>query len=339
MTRPRQDTSMLQRSADGMGAPRELRRASRRPGFTLVELIVVIGIIVLVVALVIPGVATMWSQRKQSSTQNLIQGMLMSTRPKALQPDGAERGLLFIVDGQGVQRAFPLEQGVPDWYAAGGPGQALDPLATQDWFFIPDDAAEYVLLAPMRVVPRYAVEVDEAGNQEDDTTRFDALELANDDFPECPACPQGADEAQRNRNFFSLVFSRQGELEVWRSVVLIEQDLDGNRLGDRTGLTLTADPSTSVTHTFNLKGNSEQIDKMKSRALAVPNAVVDRTSNTAINFYSVDGLVLYDDATFRDVETPEQKRSLLIEQGLPYYVSRLTGAVIQGPRGENEVEN
>ena len=56
----------------------------------------------------------------------------------------------------------------------------------------------------------------------------------------------------------------------------------------------------------------------------------------AINFPSVDGLLVYDNSVFRSLDLAEDKRDYLLESAQPFYVNRYTGAIIRGPRGEVE---
>ena len=64
--------------------------------------------------------------------------------------------------------------------------------------------------------------------------------------------------------------------------------------------------------------------------------VVNTSSNDAINFRSVDGLLVYDDSLFAELATPDEKRDLIIKTAQPLYISRLSGAVVLGPAGENQ---
>ena len=57
----------------------------------------------------------------------------------------------------------------------------------------------------------------------------------------------------------------------------------------------------------------------------------------AINFPSVDGLLLYDDAVFRRMGDAKSKREFLIRTAQPIYVAGASGLVILGPIAENEV--
>jgi hypothetical protein len=57
------------------------------------------------------------------------------------------------------------------------------------------------------------------------------------------------------------------------------------------------------------------------------------TSHTALNFTTVDGLLVYDDASFQQ-QPLDQKRSFLVRTGRPIYVSRYTGTVVRGPLGD-----
>jgi hypothetical protein len=58
------------------------------------------------------------------------------------------------------------------------------------------------------------------------------------------------------------------------------------------------------------------------------------SDGTALNFPSVDGLLVYDESLFAGAGDAKDKRKFLIESGLPFYVHRFTGVVIRGPVGE-----
>jgi hypothetical protein len=57
---------------------------------------------------------------------------------------------------------------------------------------------------------------------------------------------------------------------------------------------------------------------------------------TAINFPSVDGLAIYNDAQFQEQPTEEDKLTFIRRTAVPLFISRQTGTIIDGPVGESE---
>lgn len=296
-------------------------------GFTLVEMIVVAGLIIVILAMALPAVSTLWNERKNAAALNTIQGVLMTSRARAMKADGVESGFFAFVDEQGTQCLVTIEQ---------DPEKAGDP-AWQSVFVVRDDARR-VLPAPMRIVPRYVL-ADPPGGQPFEV--FDDVELANDDFYVPSA---GTDQAQRHRNFFAMVFSTDGQLVVNRDVLVQDMDENDDLRGDRTGLPVGPGPpfvplgKTTFFYARNPTsplGPTPDIDGPDLVTTTFPDLIVDPADDEiALNFPSVDGLLVYEDSLVRDVPKFE-KRAVLIRTAQPLYISRFTGAVIRGPVGEN----
>ena len=93
--------------------------SDRRAAFTLVEMVIVIGIIILLAGLVLPAASQMWRDRKLADAQNMVSGMLMVARAKALEGNAGETGLFFYLDDQNVQHVAAISQdsgdGRNDW--------------------------------------------------------------------------------------------------------------------------------------------------------------------------------------------------------------------------------
>ncbi len=280
-------------------------------------MVVVIAVILVLAALVAPAVRAVWSQRNISTAENTIRGVLMTTRPRAMQTGlGGEAGLFFMVDADGVQRIYTMER---------------DPLAQNVFNILAE--RDFALPAPMRVVPRYAVDADTT-NPADDHVTFNAAELANNVFPGTTG--PGLNEAQRHRNFFTMVFNHQGQLRVWREVLIRDGDADGNGRGDRTGLGVGDwEGHPEVTKYNPLTGAAADIVDANGSRKTELNLVTD-AAGAAINLPSVDGLLVYDDALFLEFSEPGDRRDYLLRAGAPFYVSRLSGAVVKGPAGENQ---
>jgi hypothetical protein len=298
--------------------------------FTLVEMIVVVAIVVVVVGLVLPAITAMWNERKLSESVNTLQGLFMTSRARALRPDSGEVGFFAYVDEDGAQHLAPIE---PHPCAVANP-------AWQD-IFVFSDQPDQVLPAPMRVMPRYAV-VRKSGAPAFE--EFNDDELDNTDF----AKPY--DQTQRHRNFFAMVFSRDGLL-LARPVVLIQdKDEDEDNNGDRTGLwagkgdpdakvDCTRDhPEATTTRYYPLNSPASgpaPIDGQAGTAKfpwLLLNGEGAAVVDVAINFPSVDGLLVYDDSLFNAIPK-DQKREYLLRTAQPLYVSRFTGKMIRGPVG------
>jgi len=206
-------------------------------------------------------------------------------------------------------------------------------------FEITDDRS-VSLPAPMRIVPRYVVD-DPNDPLAKPYDVFADIELANNDFS---TLPTGGNQAQRHRNVFSIVYSPDGNLLVNRKILIQDIDADDppDNRGDRTGfevgpgdLSATIDPDpTATTDEYYTRDDTQK--KKLPIGVAIPFLVRDNsTDDTALNFSSVDGLLVYDDSLFNEITDPAQKRDFLLRTAQPLYVSRMTGNVIRGPIGEN----
>jgi hypothetical protein len=297
----------------------------------------VIGIILVLLTLVLPAVQRLWEDRKLADADNTLRGALMVARRTAMSPGTGDTGLLFALDANGVQRIYPIEQ-QPD---PGLPPQ-LGEIVSQNRFVI-SPGREHSLLEPIRAVPRYAIIRQTTSNE---PYAFSADELAYDGSIEGPN-GFGWQEAQRQRNHFSMVFSSDGQLEVWRDVLIFDEDVDkggdGDGFGDRTGLPSSG--SGDVLQYFVIDeeafgAREADIDPTGSgtplQGLVVPN----EDTPTAINFASVDGVLIYDDSAFRQlggIEAAPLKREYLLSNAQPLYVVPSTGEIVRGPLGESVV--
>ncbi len=314
------------------------RTPSTRLGFTLVEMMVVIAIILLILGFALPAASTMWEQRKLIDAQNTVQGMLTTARAKAIQGSGSETGLFFYIDQRGNHRIAPIRQvDASDLIARGilppGTSAADYTRVLTDVFEITQDRS-YFLTSPIRVVPRYMVKNNNNSPALSNFGLFSNAELASNQFYTPTA---GFDPSQRHRNFFTMIFSTRGHLLVERNVLILDLDEDQNNLGDLTDLRVGYDHAIESANVFKFyPQNSATAVPIGVGQEAAPFLLVDDIeSPIAINFPSVDGLMVYDDVGFNDAGDEQEKREMLSRTAQPMYVNRWTGNVILGPLGEN----
>ena len=321
------------------GGSTSWRRLPRSGAFTLVEMIVVVGIILVLTAIVLPAVTRMWEDRKLADADNTIRGALRIARRTAMSTGSGDAGLLFTLDAHGVQRIYPIEQQADPSL----PADVRDLVCQKRFIITP--GREYALLEPIRAVPRYAVVKEVAGQNE--FYAFDAFELASNDL--LPTLTGGWQEAQRQRNHFTMVFSSDGRLSIGRDVLIYDEDLDnmanGDGFGDRTGLPLppVATPLTTVTQYYPVQSTAGDVKNPidpTGAGFGLVGLVVDANA-IAINFPSVSGLLIYDDSLLKGMGAPtesvDEKREFLLRTAQPLYVAGVTATVIRGPLGESEV--
>lgn len=298
---------------------------TRRSAFTMVEMIVVISIILIVLSLVLPAAAALWAERKVSHAENVVEGFFMSTRAQAMR-EGRDIGFFSYVDDRGDQHFLSIAQVPPP-----DPSNTVQVEAYQNLFEFTDDRSA-TLLKPIRVVPRYVVDVPPEGAPPESPDYFDAGELSESDYL---ASDQDASPAQRHRNFFTVVFSPEGNLLSFRSVIMLDADLNKDGLGVQTGLPVT-DESTASTEYVSFDGTSLPLSG-QDPSFFIPGTIVlgPPEKTVALNFPSVDGLLVYDDQLFSELDL-SGKQPFLLRVGRPIYVSRMVGAIIRGSIGESQ---
>ena len=84
-------------NARRVSASPRLRVSSRRPGFTLVEMLIVMGIIVLAITMAVPAIRALTGSKSQSVAQNTISAFLARTRAEAIGLQQVQ-GVLFYID-------------------------------------------------------------------------------------------------------------------------------------------------------------------------------------------------------------------------------------------------
>lgn len=327
-------------------------------------MIIVVAIVLVLVTLVLPAASTLWRDRRIADAQNTVSGMLMTARARALQgkqedapvfhfedPPGTdpkqlltgdESGLFFYVDERGVQRVVAIVQTTPeDDPLRSAPENQEMRLAWANVFTVVPERL-FSLPTPMRAVPRYVVDDSRdakfLGDPNASKKTFDADEIANINVYSLPS--PTADQAQRHRNFFTLIFSSNGRLLVGREVLIRDPDSDyaENPGGDVTGLHVTPVPGVQSYYNTQTNDAANLNPVLGGAPVPISDLVVDSRSPVALNFPSVDGLLVYDESLFAGAGDGPQKRKYLVEFAQPFYVHRLTGAVIRGPVGETLVQ-
>lgn len=281
------------------------------------ELIVVVAVIVIILGAMVPSLSSTWSQRRAADVESLVKGSILSARMKAL--GKAERGLFFVLDS-GTQKIYEI---VAEPFDAAAEGGIADEQSAANRFGVVQ-AKPVSLPSPYRVTPRSLVDQ----NPPNGPWVWDDNELVEADYRQPSAT------AQRQRNFFTIVFSSDGQLRVRRDVIIHDADdiliPDPDTNGDRTGL-----PVERNVNKWD-DGNQAGLSLSSTGGLQGLQDVVTNNAGEAISFPSVDGLLVYDDSLFSEFLTPADKRDFLLRTAQPLYISRLSGQVIRGPLGENQ---
>ncbi|MCP4591149.1 MAG: prepilin-type N-terminal cleavage/methylation domain-containing protein [bacterium] len=325
----------------------------RRHAFTLVEMLTVVVIIVLILGMAVPAFTSMWDQRKQSQALNLLHGSLRTVRAKALHK--SEMGLFFYVDP--VTQRQMIAPIVPDApnpdpesheYKTDCSGELAsgDPITDCITDFMAQDRFRVVegdiheLPAPFRVAPRSILSL----------ATWPEMDIAHDAFDQ-PTL-SATTGWPRHRNFFTVIFGANGRLTHGRNVLIHDIalrnqtnsaiKLDGR--GKRTGLNV-GDPLNYYANDFADPGGSPVPLDPDGKSLYDIIVEMDLSAATpgptqdAISFTSAGGLLLYDESTLTEIPYEAGsffKRDHLLDAGIPLYITRMTGEVVEGPRGEGK---
>ncbi len=304
----------------------------RLRAFTLIELIVVIAIIGILSALVVPGASSLWSQRNEAASANLIRGLLQSVRTQAIRY--GERGLFFYVDRDGAQRiafieADPSFGGTStrdqfDCTNISEPTNCVSEPGAANRFRVIDQQV-YTVPSPFRVAPSWALYPDNAPYNPNLVGVW-PQQLTNERFP---IQTRGADTPLYHRNFFTIVFDSTGSLVVNRPVLIHDIDTENDGLGDRTRLDVADVDEWWKFSPGDAAATQPDVDPINGNPLF---DIVALDNGTGANFISVDGLVVYDDSDIEGLDGASI-RAVMERDGQSLFVSRYTGEVIFGPKG------
>ncbi len=304
-----------------------------RFAFTLLELVVVLGIIAFLAVVTLPAVSRMMEDSRLTETENKIKGLLRSARSRAM--DNKEAGLFFFVQ-DGVQKAV--------FIAAEQNGVGMTQQTTADRFRVLEGNV-FAFPPPYRVVPRGVLDREDRPGNQVGPFYWSNLELASDDYRDM--VQEDGNRPQNHRNFFTILFTAEGHL-LTREIVLIhdgDEETDGasdaapGTSGEVPG-TVTGLPVATVAVYQDAAGDQFlDFNPPPPSGISLSAMLTSgEPQKAALNFPSVDGLLVYDDSVFRDYleipDGPTLLRQYLIESAAPYYVSRQSGMVIAGPKGE-----
>jgi prepilin-type N-terminal cleavage/methylation domain-containing protein len=328
------------------------RLKGRHPlrAFTLIELMVVIAIVGILLGLILPGVSGMWAQRNQAAAENMLQGLMLSARTRAIRAGGY--GLFFFVDKDGSQRVVFLEADPPDPVtgsiddtdlkavfssSAWTDGMKLTAVDAVDRFRVVEGDI-YTIPKPYRVAPLWVIDANATN-----TGPLWPASLAVDNWQ----AAAGKYTPRYHRNYFTVMFNRNGELVVNRPVLVHDRDEDplpnGDGLGDLTGMPVASevsntydmqsDPAIFATvRPINSRTAEQDPDLFDIVYLTNPAEGAPPNNAKAANFFSVDGLLVYDESDLAGLDAAGRWQ-VLVQNGQPYYVGRYTGDVILGPKG------
>ena len=179
----------------------------RLRSFTLVEMVVVISIVLILLALVLPAITTMWNQTHVQNAHQRVSNLLKTARTRSKSFHNIMYGVLFYVDPitnhevavfiDGLMYPIELDETWPDVY---------------DRFTV-DTKNQYSF--PMADVVRISSL---------DSLEWEDADLLNNDY-----------RSGKQRNFFAIIFQRGGRGRP-RDYILYDEDKDDDGLGDALGL-------------------------------------------------------------------------------------------------------
>ena len=298
--------------------------ATRRSALTLMEIMVVIGIIVLVMALAVPALSV-WESRKVQEAINLTSNLLKRAQAKAAS-EHSPLGLFFYIEPEtGSQYIWPIEPAVQN-----DPADPASPRLTADRFIL-RDVEPFKLPKPMRVVPASVLEevlpVHLLWTEEQ--LADENLRDPPDDsvFPQTPNnnAITGEDGTQYHRNFFVILFDRRGRLTTTRRAFIVDRSV-GNY--PDSSVPIEDCGASGESYPGFLTRLIVSDDPTLTRGLRY--VVVDDDC-APIRFQTVEALLIYNQEEFDNQTDPRQ---YLRVSSQPLYIDSTTGRIIKGrPEG------
>lgn len=281
---------------------------ARRTGFTLIEVLVVIGIIVLLIALAVPALALISGSNSINGAENNLSAMLGRARSDAiaLQKD---TGILFFIDPatQGVMMA---EVQATDGTAA-GIQTMLDLVPDRDFFALPKGVS-------VQVIDNAELSAGASGNRIDDAYIGFNRDARGMTAPQRTLVPFGG----------VILFDAYGKL-VSRSYAFRSRTATG-----------------AVTGIFNLLYTGKVVpDTNSTVVIPAANFIPANNQPTAASpMQSAYGLILFDREAFANnggVEDPQAneqpygtgelgEEAWIDNNGTPLMVNRYNGTLVRG---------
>ena len=183
----------------------QFQRFNLRFSFTLIEMVVVIGIITVLLTIVLSAMSTMWHQAHLMNADQSISDILRVAAQRSCMIEHSSYGVFFYVDKRNHQvacfikwRGYPDQPDVADRFVLDTDGG--------EWSF---DLKDFVRIAPLGIL------------------EWTDEQILNDDY-----------QFDKHRNAFVIMFQREKRctLPTW----LEDKDADGDGFGDLTNL-LVAD--------------------------------------------------------------------------------------------------
>ncbi len=269
--------------------------------FTLTELIVVVGIIVIIMALMIPALEV-WESRKFEDAINMSGSILKAAQTAAI-TEMHTVGLFFYINpNDNAQYIWPIE---PEMI----PG--LEHTSFQRFVLRSSSPLKYS--RPIRAVPISLVSQSSRPESSWSPRQIDN----NDPTDHTILSPDSTTGTQYHRNLFVMLFDRHGTIVTERRVYIVDADTPDYNPdfptypGFSTGLTVR---------------NRHADDPV------IQNAIINNLDKML--FQSARGMLIYDDDKLQSVPDSKSirdaRRNYLKREAQPIFVHSVTGSIIKG---------
>ncbi|MHA2279467.1 MAG: pilus assembly FimT family protein [Promethearchaeota archaeon] len=176
----------------------------RKRSFTLIEMMVVVSVIIIILALVLPAISTMWEQTHVKNAHHQIENLLKVARARSLDISNIAYGVLFYIHPADNREVAVFIDAL------------TYPIAKDEvWLDVCDryqvDTKRYFMEDNVRVAAHRMLE-------------WENEDLLNADY-----------RTGKQKNFFAIVFARGRRSQI-RPFILYDVDNNDDELGDITGL-------------------------------------------------------------------------------------------------------